>query len=389
MAAIDAEFGREARGPSLTVWLVAVVVLAFMGWAKFAALDEIVRAEGEVVSAARPQIVQNLEGGILAELLVAEGDHVEPGQVLARLRDTQFRAAVDDLEGQLAAAEIRMLRLEAEMAGAHDFAIPAELGSVNPEFAASERALLAARQADFEGRRDGAAEIVAETQRELATMEDLYARDIAAQIEVTRARKANSDAEFRLNEIVTGVSLERATEHSEVLGQIGTLREELRLARDQMARTVITSPMRGIVNAVGIATIGGVVRPGEEMFTIIPDGEQLFVEARVSPADIAHVVAGQEATIKLTAYDYTIWGSLRGQVIVVSADTFEDERRADLPPHYRVTLQVDLENLEGRQDGIEIRPGMQATVELHTGQKTVLQYLTKPLYRGSEAMREP
>jgi adhesin transport system membrane fusion protein len=185
------------------------------------------------------------------------------------------------------------------------------------------------------------------------------------------------------------VSLERATEHSEVLSQIGTLREELRLARDQMARTVITSPMRGIVNAVGIATIGGVVRPGEEMFTIIPDGEQLFVEARVSPADIAHVVAGQEATIKLTAYDYTIWGSLSGQVIVVSADTFEDERRADLPPHYRVTLQVDLTDLEGRQESIEIRPGMQATVELHTGQKTVLQYLTKPLYRGSEAMREP
>lgn len=393
MAAIEADFDvaerRRFGGPSLTVWLVAVAVLAFIGWARFAALDEIVRAQGEVVSAARPQIVQNLEGGILAELLVAEGDHVEPGQVLARLRDTQFRAQVADLEGQLASAEIRRLRLEAEMAGATDVAIPAELEATTPEFAASERALLAARVADFESRRASMAEIVEETRRELATMEDLYNRDIAALIEVTRARKANSDAEARLNEIVTGVALERATDQSEVLAQIGTLREELRLARDQLARTVITSPMRGIVNAVGIATIGGVVRPGEEMFTIIPDGEQLFVEARVSPSDIANVVAGQEATIKLTAYDYTIWGSLAGQVIVVSADTFEDERRADLPPHYRVTLQVDLENLDGRQAGIEIRPGMQATVELHTGEKTVLQYLTKPLYRGTEALREP
>jgi adhesin transport system membrane fusion protein len=393
MAAIDADFDTGERrrfgGPSLTIWLVAVAVLAFVGWARFAALDEIVRSEGEVVSAARPQIVQNLEGGILAELLVVEGDHVEPGQVLARLRDTQFRAQVADLEGQLAAAEIRRLRLESEMAGAADFVIPAEMEAANAEFAASERALLAARVADFESRRASMAEIVDETRRELETMEDLYNREIAALIEVTRARKANSDAEARLNEIVTGVALERATDHSEVLTQIGTLREELRLARDQLARTVVTSPMRGIVNAVGISTIGGVVRPGEEMFTIIPDGEQLFVEARVSPADIANVVAGQQATIKLTAYDYTIWGSLSGQVIVVSADTFEDERRADLPPHYKVTLQVDLENLTERQAGIEIRPGMQATVELHTGQKTVLQYLTKPLYRGSEALREP
>jgi adhesin transport system membrane fusion protein len=393
MAAIDSGFDdlprRRFGGPSLTVWLVALAVLGFIGWARHAPLDEIVRAEGEVISAARPQIVQNLEGGILAELLVSEGDTVEPGQVLARLRDTQFRAAVADLEGQLASAEIRRLRLEAEMAGNRDLILPAEIESVTPDFAASERALLVARITDFESRRDGAAEIVEETRRELATMEDLLAREIAAEIEVTRARKANSDAEFRLNEIVTGMSLTRATEHSEVLAQIGTLREELRLARDQLARTVVTSPMRGIVNAVGISTIGGVIRPGEEMFTIIPDGEQLFVEARVSPADIANVVAGQEATIKLTAYDYTIWGSLTGQVIVVSADTFEDERRADLPPHYKVTLQVDLDGREGRQAAIEIRPGMQATVELHTGEKTVLQYLTKPLYRGSEALREP
>lgn len=389
MAAIEADFTPRAGGPSLTIWLVAIAVLVFIGWARFAPLDEIVRAQGEVVSAARPQIIQNLEGGMLAELLVAEGDMVEPGQVLARLRDTQFRATVADLEGQLAAGEIKRLRLEAEMNGAAEFAIPAELESINPAFAASERALIAARQADLTSRLSSAEEIVAETRRELETMEDLFAREIAALIEVTRARKANSDAEARLNEIVTGAALERATEHSEVLSQIATLREELRLARDQLARTVITSPMRGTVNAVNIGTIGGVVRPGEEMFTIIPDGEQLFVEARVSPADIANVVAGQEATIKLTAYDYTIWGSLSGRVIVVSADTFEDERRADLPPHYRVTLQVDLADREGRQAGIEIRPGMQATVELHTGEKTVLQYLTKPLYRGSEALREP
>ncbi|MCX7301025.1 MAG: HlyD family efflux transporter periplasmic adaptor subunit [Rhodobacterales bacterium] len=389
MASIDAEFRGQMRAPSLVIWLVAATMILFVVWAKFAWIDEIVKAEGEVVSAARPQIIQNLEGGILAELLVREGDLVQPGQVMARLRDTQFRAAVDDLQEQLAAAQIRQLRLEAEMAGESTFTVPADLAAVAPEIAESEQTLLAARQADYQSQVDGAQSILTETQRELAVMEDLLKREIAALVEVTRARKANTDAQNVLNEIVTGAQLARASDYSDVLSEIGTLKQELRLAQDQLARTVIISPMRGIVNAVGVATIGGVIRPGEDILTIIPDGDQLFVEARVRPADIANVVAGQQAMIKLTAYDYTIYGSIPGEVTFISADTFDDERRADLPPHYKVTLTVDLSQRTDRQQGIEIRPGMQATVELYTGKKTVLQYLTKPLYRGSEALREP
>jgi membrane fusion protein, adhesin transport system len=132
-----------------------------------------------------------------------------------------------------------------------------------------------------------------------------------------------------------------------------------------------------------------VIRPGEEIFQIIPLGDELMIEARVRPADIANVVTGQRATVKLSAYDYTIYGTFPAEVTFISADTFQDERRADLPPHYRVTLRVDLSHLTERQQGIEVRPGMVATVELYTGEKTVLDYLLKPLYRGSEALREP
>jgi membrane fusion protein, adhesin transport system len=267
--------------------------------------------------------------------------------------------------------------------------VPDDLAAMSPAIIASERALLVARQADYLSRTEGAAMILAETRRELEVMEDLYAREIAALIELTRARKANGDAESRYNEVVTTADLERAGALSEVLQEIGTLRQNLRLAQDQLARTVVTSPMRGVVNAVGVATIGGVIRPGEEIFQIIPAGDTLYIEARVRPADIANVVVGQAATIKLSAYDYTIYGGLSGEVVNISADTFADERRADLPPHYKVTLSVDLENLTERQRNFEIRPGMLAAVELYTGQKTVLQYLTRPLYRGSEAMREP
>ena len=379
----------RVRGASLIVWLVAAAIGIFLVWAAFASLDEIVRAEGEVVSGDRPQIVQNLEGGILAELLVAQGNTVEPGQILARLQGTAFEAEVQDLSARIDAAEVRRLRLEAEMAGQDTFTVPPEIAARAADMVASESALLAARMADFRTQADGAARIVEETRRELAVMEDLHAREIAALIEVTRARKANSDAEARLNEILSGAELDRATEHSEVLADISTLRAELRLAQDRLARTVIVSPMRGVVNEVRIATIGGVIRPGEEIFEITPAGDRLFVEARVRPEDIANVVTGQRATIKLSAYDYTVYGTLSGEVVFVSADTFEDDRRADLPPHYKVTVSVDLTHPTERQQGIEIRPGMQASVELHTGEKTVLQYLVHPLWRGSEALREP
>jgi len=220
-------------------------------------------------------------------------------------------------------------------------------------------------------------------------MEDLLAREIAALVEVTRARNANADAEIRHDEIVTGAELARAKDYSDTLQELATLRQNLRVAQDQLNRTIITSPMRGIVNNMAITTIGGVVRPGEEMFQIIPLDDELFIEARVRPEDIANIIPGQAATIKFSAYDYTIYGSLSAEVFLISADTFPDERRADLPPHYKVTLRVALDDLDERQRQIEIRPGMLATVELHTGAKTVLQYLTKPLYRGREALREP
>jgi len=389
MATIDQEFGTRMRGPSLLIWLVGASVVVFLIWAKFAVIDEIVRAEGEVVSSSRPQIVQNLEGGILAELLVSEGDAVQPGQVLARLRGTQFESAVEDLQEQIDAAEIRRLRLEAEMDGMFDFTVPGDLAQRSPTIVASEQALLNARQSDYISRVDGAQRVLAEARQEKDLLEDLLARDIVALIEVTQARKAYSDAENRLNEIVTSAELDRASAYSETLQGLATLRQDLRVATDRLDRTVITAPMRGIVNNMAITTIGGVVRPGEEIFQIIPLDEELFIEARVKPADIANVVPGQSATVKLSAYDYTIYGSLSGEVQVISADTFEDERRRDAAPHYKVTLRVDTANLSERQRDIEIRPGMQAAVELHTGQKTVLQYLTKPLYRSQEALREP
>ena len=390
-AGILAELNDRLRGPSLTVWLCALTVWAFILWAAFAWIDEIVRARGEFISTSRPQIIQNLEGGILAELLVQEGDVVARGDILARLHDTQFESAVVDLRDQIAALDVRRLRLEAELAGQFDFTVPGDLGARAAGMIASERALLKARQEDFVKRSEGAKSVLKQATEEKRLLENMLARRIVALIEVTRARKAHADAQKRYDEIVTQAELERAEAYSETLRELATLRQNLKSSQDQLNRTVLHSPLRGIVNNLKVTTIGGVVRPGEQILEVIPLDEEMFVEARVEPRNIANIRRGQEATIKLTAYDYTIYGTLRGRVNFISADTFKDERaRApDGDPHYKVTLRVDMSALTPRQAGIEIRPGMQAEVELHTGEKTVLQYLLKPLYKSQQALREP
>ena len=389
MTDLNAQIETKMKGPSLTIWLSAISVWAFILWASFAWVDEIVRADGEFVSSSRPQIIQNLEGGILSALLVKEGEEVMQGDVLARLHGTMFQSSVDDIEDQITALEIRRLRLEAELAGASDFDVPAIFAESNPAILASERSLLRARQQDFVSRRDGAKRILDQAATELKLMENLYSNKVVALIEVTQARKTYADAKLKHDEFVTQTELARAEEFSETLKELATLKQNLKASTDQLQRTVLVSPVRGVVNKLSITTIGGVVRPGEEILQIIPIEEELLVEAKVAPENIANIRPGQEATIKLSAYDYTIYGTIKGRVDVISADTFKDERDPDGESHYKVTVRVDPMSLSDRQSMIDLRPGMQAQVELMTGEKTVLQYLLKPLYKTREALREP
>lgn len=388
--ALSEQLRGQMRGPSVTIWLCALTVWAFILWASFAWVDELVRADGEIISSSRPQIIQNLEGGILADLAVAEGDVVNKGDVLARLQSTIFQSSVDELLGQIAGLEIRRLRLEAEMAGEFEFFVPSEFAERSPDIVASEMALLRARQLDYVSRRDGAQKVLDQSTQETDLLENMLKKKVVALIEVTRARKTLADAQIKLDEIVTSTQLDRANEYSDVLKELAVLKQNLKASQDQLNRTVLLSPMRGVVNNLSVTTIGGVVRPGEEILQIIPLDEELFIEARVKPEDIANIRSGQPATIKLSAYDYTIYGTLKGRVDVISADTFKDDRsrQADGDPHYKVRIRVDKKGMTDRQARIEIRPGMQAQAELHTGEKTILQYLLKPLYKSREAFHE-
>ncbi|MBU9697942.1 HlyD family efflux transporter periplasmic adaptor subunit [Rhodobacteraceae bacterium HSP-20] len=387
-ATFDPPLDRRDRRPSATVWLIGMTVLAFLLWSAFAWVEEIVRAPGQIVPSSRPQIIQNLEGGILAELSVSEGDTVEAGQVLARLHATQYQAAVDDLTDQIATLDARRLRLEAELAGQDSFVAPPDLVARVPDIVASELSLLSARRTDLASRIAGARAVLEQAAQEEDMVRRMADRGLAPEIELTRAEKALADARARLDEVTTGAELERADDYARTQGELASLRQKLKLSQDQLSRTTLTAPLRGVVNRIAVTTIGGVVRPGEEILQIIPLDTGLFVEAKVRPADIAALREGQSATVKLSAYDYTIWGTLPATVTFVSADTFRDERSRDAEPHYRVTLRVDQDSLTERQKSIAIRPGMQAEVEFQTGGKTILTYLTKPLWRGSEALRE-
>lgn len=391
MSAIyDPELAETHRRPSAIIWTIGAAVLVFLGWAAFAWVAEIVHAPGTVVSSSRPQIISNFEGGILAELDVAEGDIVEQGQVLARLYGTQYQSQVDDLNDQIATLEIRRLRLESEALGVVEFDAPADLAARVPDIVASETALLNARLFDFKMKKDGAEQILAQAQKEMDIVANMVKLEVAPKIELTQATKAKSEAEAHLNDVITQMELDRATTYSDTLAKLATLRQQLKTAQDQLTRSTLIAPMRGVVNKLSLTTLGGAVRPGEEILQIIPLGDELFIEARVKPSDIAQVRKDQDATIKLTAYDYTIYGTLQGKVDFISADTFKDERsrNPDGDPHYKVTVKVDLSRLTERQRALEIRPGMLADVELQTGGKTVLTYLTKPLYKSQQALRE-
>lgn len=381
-------FRRTLSGPSMIIWLSAGAVIAFVLWASLAWIDEIVRADGEVTASSKPQIIQNLEGGIMAELLVAEGDTVTRGQTLARLHSTKFQSSVTDLQDQIIALEIRRIRLEAEMAGLFEFDVPDLIIQNSPEIFRSENALLRARQMDYVNRREGAKRVMDEAMREKRLYEDMLKKGVVAEVEVTRVRKAATDAQVTYDEIISKTELERAENYSDVLKELQTLKQTLNASQDQLTRTVLTSPMDGVVNNLAVTTIGGVVRPGEEIMRIIPVDDEMFIEARVKPEDIAGVELGQEATVKLSSYDYTIYGTLHGTVDVISADTFKDDRVKDGDPHYKVTVKVDQSLLSDRQKRLEIRPGMQAQVELHTGERTVMHYLVKPLYKSTEAFSE-
>jgi adhesin transport system membrane fusion protein len=380
--------GGRARivGSVRMVWLVSALLIAALIWAWLATLDEVASGDGRVVPTTREQVIQSLEGGIVKKLLVKQDDIVKPGQILAQLDPTQAGSTVDESAAKYRAALASATRLRAEVSGtALNF--PAELDKY-PDLKAAEARLYNERRSSLVSSSNLIDQSLALISREVRIGESLISVGAASNVEVLRLKRQQSELMLKKAELRSQYLVEAQQDLAKVSEEVESLAPVVRGRSDTLSRLTLRSPVRGIVKSIEVSTVGGVVPPNGEVMQIVPLDDQLLIEARIAPRDIAFIHPNQRATVKITAYDYSIYGGLDGTVSSISPDTIRDEVNPDIY-YYRVFVQtksVALVNKAGKH--FPIVPGMIATVDIHTGSKTVLQYLLKPLNRAREALRE-
>ncbi|MFA3129881.1 HlyD family type I secretion periplasmic adaptor subunit [Acinetobacter pittii] len=371
---------------SIFIWIICIGLLSLLIWAWLFKLEEVSTGTGKVIPSSKEQIVQSLEGGILTKLNVREGEIVEQGQVLAQLDPTRFASNVGESESLLLSAKATAARLRAEVNGTR-LTFPEEVMK-EPALVNAETALYHSRRSNLEESVSGLKQALVLVQQELAMTEPLVAKGAASEVEVLRLKRQATDLKNQMNDVQNQYLVKSREELAKANTDIETQSQVVKGKSDTLSRTIFKSPVRGIVKEIDVMTIGGVISQNGKLMTIVPLDEQLLIEARISPRDIAFIRPGQEALVKITAYDYSIYGGLKGKVTVISPDTLRDEVKQD-QFYYRVYIRTDsdkLTNKEGKE--FNITPGMVATVDIKTGQKTILDYLIKPFNKAKEALRE-
>lgn len=374
---------RKSRTIILTT--AAFFVVATL-WAAGAAVDEVTSGQGKVVPSMQDQVIQSLEGGILREILVRADETVTAGEVVARLDPIGAGAAVDTTQAKYMSRLATIARLSAEV-NETEITFPDALVG-QEELMAHERALFTARRDGFYRARSLLARSHELIQGELSRAETLRDSGAASQAEVTRLERDLLQVAMQQDDLEREYFVKGRETLLQYRAEAASLAAELTAKQDQLDRQSIVSPVTGIVKDVVVTTEGGVLAPNGALMTIVPLEDELMVEARILPEDIAFIHPGLRATIKISAYDYAIYGALEGEVISVSPDSIRDEVDPQLQ-YYRVYVAADdfsLANANGTR--FPISPGMVATVDIHTGARTVLQYLLKPLNRAREALRE-
>lgn len=370
----------------LIIMSVLVMLLLFFIWASTFELDEVTVGVGKVVPSSHEQIIQSLEGGILKELRVHEGDVVAAGQVLALLDPTQIDSGVQESTSRLRAALATAARLQAETAGT-PLTFPPEV-IADPALVAAETALYHSRRENYSKTLSGLTEALSLINRELKLTSSLVAKGAASNVEVLRLKRQANELQNKLNDAENHYIVQAREELAKANAEAASQRSIIIGRADSLKRTVIVTPVRGIVKDIEVNTVGGVIPQRGNLMEIVPLDEQLMIEAQIAPRDVAFITPGQRAVVKLTAYDYNIYGGLEGKVASISPDTIQDEVHRD-QYYYRVYIRTDkdyLVNKKGKQ--FPVYPGMIAMSEIHTGSKTIMEYLLKPLNRAKEALRE-
>jgi adhesin transport system membrane fusion protein len=372
----------------MLIWGSALSIAGFLIWANWAELDQITRANGQVIASSRNQIIQAPDGGVLAALPVREGAQVKRGELLARFDKTRTEAGYLESAAKAAALRASVARLNAEIFGGEP-KFPPELAKY-PEFRVTQRALFNKRQAAVREEIGALEQSQTLIKAELDMNLPLLKTGDVSRAEILKLQRQAADIQGQItnrrNKYLQDIQTDLAKAQEDLAGVLQILAQR----KEQLDYTEIRSPMDGVVRNVRLTTLGGVAKPGEEIMQIVPLNDDMIIEAKVRPADIAFVRPGLPASVKLDAYDYTLYGTLMGEVIYISADTLNEEVRGNDQPYYRVQIKTRAHNLVSRRNQrIDIQPGMTATVEIRTGSNTVLRYLTKPITKTiSESLGE-
>jgi len=381
---------QTTPGSRLILNLIAVVLLGGIAWAYFARVEEITLGEAKVISKSREQVIQSLEGGILAEMNVREGDVVEKGQVLLKIDPTRAQASYRETLSKVIGLKASITRLRAEAYQQpleFDEMVKTDMGVVKQEIQAYN-----ARKNALNESVSGLNRSYALSAREIALAEPLAAKGLMSEVELLRMRRQANEIKSQIVERTNRYQAEANAELAKFELELSQTSENLIGRADVVERTTVTAPVRGTIKNVRVNTRGGVIQPGEHILEIVPLEDQLLVEGKIRPADVAFLRPGLPATVKITAYDYAIYGGLHGVVEHISPDTLKDDQKAAAgrpdDTYYRVLVLTDKSYLEAGEKSLPIIPGMVASVEIRTGEKTILDYLLKPVLKAREALRE-
>jgi adhesin transport system membrane fusion protein len=429
MSEVDAAIHRKGNSIAFVVTLViALLMVTFVVWAHFTVLDEVTRGMGQVIPSQKIQTIQNLEGGILQEMVVQENQIVDKGDILIRIDNALAASQYRDAFTKAAEHEAAIVRLNAEIDVKSKLVFPDQFKESDPQILADQQSIFRARQEQLQAELNVLKSQHSQKQQEITEMrsrqeqlerslelarqqrniakplvdQGVYPRvdylalerdisslqgDIdALRLAVPRIRQAANEASRRIEQRLAEFKATALDEMHSRRGELKSLWEIMSAGVDRVTRTDVRSPVRGTIKQINLNTIGGVVRPGESILEIVPLDDTLLIEARIRPADIAFLHPGQKAMIKITAYDFSIFGGLEGTVEAISADTIEEDNGESF---FKVKLRTRKNALGYRGEDLPIIPGMTASIDILTGKKSVLAYLLKPILRAKQnALRE-
>ena len=429
MSEVDAAIHRKGHAFAYLLSAgICLMLVIFLVWAHFTVIDEVTRGMGQVIPSQRVQVIQNLEGGIVQEISVHENQIVEKGTILVRIDNTVAASQYRESFGKAVEHEAAIVRLTAEIEGRDQLVFPEEMRDFDPQVIADQQSIFRARyqqleaelnvlQSQYNQKRQEINEMqsrkeqlersldLAMQQRSIAKPlvdEGVYPRteflaverDISAlqgdidalRLGIPRVRQAAEEANRRIAQRKAEFKAQALDELNRRRVELKSLREIMSAGEDRVTRTDVRSPVRGTVKQLNVTTVGGVLRPGEPIMEIVPLDDTLLIEARIRPADIAFLHPGQKAMVKITAYDFAIFGGLEGLVEAISADTIQDDSGESF---YKVKLRTKTNAMTYRGEDLPIMPGMTASVDILTGKKSVLSYLLKPILRMKQnALRE-